>query len=142
MLGGELMSNYKDITGQRFGRLVALHRLHNTKGKTKWLCVCDERKDDFQAFYDWSMNNGYDENLSIDRVNNNGNYEPNNCRWATPKQQNRNSRHVKKITIDGVTRCLSEWCDILGLNIPTVQTRFYNLGWSIEKSLLLEVTHD
>lgn len=69
----------------------------NTNDFQKWyggrgIVVCDEWKNNFQAFYDWAINNGYSDNLSIDRINVDGNYEPSNCRWATAAEQAHNKR--------------------------------------------------
>lgn len=200
------MSKFKDITGQRFGRLTVLYRLHNIKGKTKWFCVCDcgnlkevtlsdlkkgntqscgclykdihtkhkkcdtrlycifgavksrcynknnkrykdyggrgiavcdEWKDDFMSFYNWAILNGYKDTLTIDRIDVNGNYEPSNCRWVTPKQQARNRRSNRNYTINGETHCLKEWCEIVGLNYRTVQYRINILNQNIERALRL-----
>ena len=79
-----------------------LKRCTNTSNKDykyyggRGIAVCDEWKDNFQAFYDWSMSNGYKDNLTIDRINNDGNYEPSNCRWTTMKQQARNKRNITR----------------------------------------------
>lgn len=54
------------------------------------ITICDEWRDNFQAFYDWAISNGYDDNLTIDRINNDGNYEPSNCQWVDTRTQNRN----------------------------------------------------
>ena len=62
------------------------------------ITICNEWRNDFMSFYNWSMNNGYDENLTIDRINNDKNYEPSNCRWITVKEQNRNKRNnIKEV---------------------------------------------
>lgn len=56
------------------------------------ITICEEWRDNFEAFYTWAISNGYADNLSIDRIDVNGNYEPSNCRWATVAEQNRNKR--------------------------------------------------
>ena len=58
--------------------------------------MCDEWKNDYSAFKEWALNNGFEEHLTIERINNDGNYEPSNCKWATVKEQNQNKRNVKR----------------------------------------------
>lgn len=100
--------------------------------------MCDEWLNDFMMFYDWSMANGYDDTLTIDRIDNDGNYEPNNCRWVTPKQQVRNQRSNRNITINNETHCLSEWCEILGLKYSEIWKRINRFNWTIKQALELE----
>lgn len=96
--------------------------------------MCDEWLNSFQTFKKWALNNGYADNLTIDRVDNNGNYEPNNCRWSTTKQQARNRRNNKIYTINGVTKCLAEWCEQYKICYQTVKYRLQQ-NWDIEKAL-------
>lgn len=103
--------------------------------------VCNEWKNfknGFINFHDWAMENGYKEDLSIDRINVNGNYEPSNCRWATDKQQGRNKRSRRDITYKGETKCVSEWAEITGINYSVVLRRL-QYGWSVEKALTTPV---
>lgn len=104
------------------------------------VAVCSEWKDNFQAFYEWSANNGYNDKLTIDRIDVNDNYEPNNCRWCNAKQQARNRRNNRNYTINGVTHCLMKWCEIYNLNYQTVIYRL-NHNWQIERALELEVNN-
>ena len=97
--------------------------------------MCDEWKDDFKAFYDWAMSNGYQDDLTIDRIDNNGNYEPSNCRWATTKMQNQNKPNVKFITYHGKTQTIPEWTKELGLGKETIRERLKR-GWSDEEAII------
>lgn len=98
------------------------------------ITVCDEWCNDFKAFYDWSMANGYSDDLTIDRINNDGNYEPSNCRWITIKQQSRNTRHNTLLTLNGEAHCLIEWSEITGITKSCIQDRL-RYGWSVERAL-------
>ena len=73
------------------------------------IIVCDDWKNDFMKFYNWAIKNGYNDNLTIDRINNSGNYEPLNCKWSTSKEQSNNTRRNKIIEFNGERHTLSEW---------------------------------
>lgn len=90
------------------------------------ISVCDEWKCDFSVFANWAMSHGYKEGLTIDRIDNSGNYCPENCRWATSAQQNRNYSRNHMITYLGETKCLADWADQFGINRTTVLFRIKN----------------
>ena len=94
--------------------------------------VCDEWKNSFEEFMKWSLNNGYSDNLTIDRIDVNGNYCPKNCRWVTIKQQARNKRTNVFIAYRGETHCISEWEEILGDKKHLLRNG-WNRNWPIEK---------
>lgn len=98
------------------------------------ITVCDEWQHDFLAFYDWAMSNGYSDDLSIDRIDVNGNYEPSNCRWATSKEQGVNRRNNKTFVVNGKEKPLVALCKEYNINYSTVQDRLKR-GWQIEKAL-------
>lgn len=100
----------------------------------KGITICDEWLNDFQKFYDWAMMNGYADNLSIDRIDNNKGYSPENCRWVDMSVQNNNTRRTRKIEYNGETHSVSEWSRIIGLSRNTIVKRL-KLGWNIEKTL-------
>jgi len=194
---------YKDISGQRFGRLVAVKREGTTKhGESKWLCkcdcgkdaiirhggltsgntkscgclnienlkivnkthgdsysrlykiwtgikkrcyykkdknyylyggrgvnVCDEWLNDYENFKAWAMQNGYKSGLTIDRIDNEGNYEPNNCRWSDLIEQANNKRNNILFVFDGIKHTMAEWCRIKNLPYTMIWGRWRN-GWN------------
>lgn len=99
------------------------------------ISVCEEWQD-FSAFYRWAMENGYNESLSIERIDNNGNYCPENCKWATNTEQQRNRRKTVKLTYKGETKALSEWVEIFGLKMKTCYGRMHDYGWTNPEEIL------
>jgi hypothetical protein len=201
------MAIRKDITGVRFGRLVALEPSHkNKKGEWFWLCKCDcgeeviartshlnsgsikscgclqrelararilkdglshtrlssihynmmrrcydESNNQYHnyggrgitvceewkivsVFREWAEVNGYGEHLTIERIDNNGNYCPENCTWISKEAQANNKQNSLWITYKGETKILKHWADITGINYNTLKDRF-NTGWDTEKAL-------
>ena len=108
---------------------------HGDRGIT----VCKEWKNSFEAFKEWAISNGYDSNAergqcTIDRIDNDGNYEPSNCRWVNNKTQCRNKRNNRILTYKGESHCVAEWAEIIGISPNTIYTRLFN-GWSVESAL-------
>ena len=101
------------------------------------ICVCDEWKN-FENFHAWALCNGYEDGLTIERKNNNGNYKPNNCKWATMKEQGNNKRNNIKITLNGQTKTLGQWADDVGISAQCLRSRLRR-GWSEDKTLRVEV---
>ena len=98
------------------------------------ITIYSEWQDNFMAFYDWAMNNGYSDELSIDRIDNNKGYFPENCRWITMKEQQRNTRNNRLITYNNETHCLAEWAEILNIKKGTLLTRLNKLKWTVERA--------
>lgn len=99
--------------------------------------VCPEWSDPktgHENFRKWAIENGWKKGLSIDRKNNDGDYEPSNCRWATQKQQSNNTRFNRLVTINGQTKTIQEWADIVGISQRSMTGRI-EAGWSEEDLL-------
>ena len=95
--------------------------------------ICDEWLNDKKKFIEWSLNNGVKENLSIDRINPSGNYEPSNCRWATTRQQSLNRRDTIKIQYQGKEYTLVELSEILNLDYATLWARLKVYNFNVDK---------
>ena len=88
----------------------------------------------FLYFYDWAIENGYQDDLTIERIDVNGNYEPNNCKWISKKEQMRNKRNSHNITFNGETKCLEEWSNIYKINSKVIKFRMDN-GMTFEEAV-------
>ena len=187
---------YRDLSGQKFGKLTVIMCLGEEKGKhIKWLCKCDcgnekivqgnhlvegattscghcfncrglrlyrgvwtqikqrclnpNCKDyknyggrgitickewlSFENFYYWAMSHGYADNLTIDRIDVNGNYEPSNCRFVDAKTQCRNKRNNNLVTYKGETLTVAEWSERTHISANALYNRI-NRGWDLERA--------
>ena len=93
--------------------------------------VCDDWHD-FEAFQKWALVNGYADNLTIDRLDGNKDYCPENCSWVTMTVQNNHKSDTKWLTYKGKTQSLSDWCRELGLDYFRTKARLNSLRWSVE----------
>jgi hypothetical protein len=107
---------------------------HNYGGRG--ITVCDKWINSFEAFYA-DMGKRPSDKHSIDRIDNSGNYEPSNCRWATKSQQARNTRAAKQIKLEGKVYTIVELAEISGVNYRTIKSRLEH-GWSALDSIRLE----
>lgn len=132
-LKNEITAQRNHKHGKRQSRLYAiyyamLNRCNNKKAINykdyggRGISVCEEwlGKDGFVNFMNWSLVNGYKDDLTIDRIDVNGNYEPSNCRWSTRREQMNNTTRNRFLTIDNITHTLSEWSEISGVNPSTI----------------------
>lgn len=109
------------------------HRQYANYGG-RGITVCKEWLSNFDRFEEWALSNGYKRGLQLDRINNNAGYSPENCRWATPMQNENNRRNNRLITVDGVTHTLAEWSRIAGIPSTTILTRLHR-GHTFEEAI-------
>lgn len=122
------MLTWRSMMSRCYNPNSSRYESHGNRGIT----VCD-RWHDFNNFLS-DMGERPSRNYSLDRINNDGNYTPENCRWATPKQQSRNTRRNRKITIDGQTFCVAEWSEISGIKQDTILARLKS-GWNTQDAV-------
>ena len=131
MEGTRVYNIWRMMRGRCYDPLDKCYDDYGGRGIT----VCDRWKEDFAAFYA-DMGDPPTDQHSIDRRDNDGNYEPGNCRWATPKEQANNRRSNIMLTHDGATRTAEEWSEIVGINAATIRQR-KKRGWSDADALTI-----
>lgn len=97
--------------------------------------VCEEWDKDPLVFIHWALANGWEEGLTLDRIDNNGDYCPENCRWISRAKQLLNRRNNRIMTLNGKSQTMKEWADELGISPLTLSNRVNRHGWSDEKAL-------
>ena len=103
--------------------------------------VCEEWEKSFLSFYEWSINNGYNDSLSIDRINSDGNYCPENCRWIPFEEQCNNRRSNVVFGYNGEKHNLMQWCKLLDLDYKFIHNRIYKMKWDFEKAVTTPKLH-
>lgn len=138
---GEAYNKQKKTTSRLYNIWLGIRARCNNKNNHKYsdyggrgISICKEW-DSYEAFKNWAVSNGYADNLSIDRVDVNGNYEPSNCRWITQKEQMRNTRNNHLLTYNGETMTMVEWAERCGIKYHTLKQRINKYGWTIERAL-------
>lgn len=129
---------YHGMIDRCYNPNVKKYRIYGGRG----ISVCEEWRSDRESFIQWALLNGYSNDLSIDRIDVNGNYEPGNCRWADAITQRQNQRprtapfkrHVM-LTIDGVTKAAADWCEEYGVSMPFVMYRIKKKNMSPYEAL-------
>lgn len=140
----------KESSKERLLKFAVKHGLYNTKLHNVWhnikgrcynkntpsyhryggrgITICDEWKDNFKAFYDWAIENGYREGLTIDRIDNNSSYSPDNCRWISMYEQGRNRCTNTWIEFNGRKMILEDWSKELNIPVSTLKKRIRHHG--------------
>lgn len=119
LTGTRLYCIHVNMVARCYNNKSMQHKNYGGRGVT----ICEGWLSNFKVFYDWAMANGYKDNLTIDRINNDGNYEPSNCRWITNKEQQNNRSNNNIIEIKGKKKNLAQWCKELNLKRRTIYRR-------------------
>lgn len=115
-------------------------RCYNANAKSyKWygargITICEEWQD-YSEFKNWAHSNGYESDLTIDRIDGDKGYSPENCRWVSMKVQSNNRRSNHRVTYGNEVKSLAEWCEKKGMSYKRVEARIKKLGWTVERAL-------
>lgn len=132
LCGTRLYYAYDNMKRRCYDKKSDHYKWYGAEGKG--LCPEWSGKDGFQRFADWSLANGYTDELTIDRIDNTKGYSPDNCRWVTPKENCRNKRNNHFITYQGETKTIAEWAEVFGMPDSTLRQRI-KAGWSVDDAV-------
>lgn len=149
-LAAELSSERKKTNGKKGVRLYRIwqgmiQRTTNPNNNEykdyggRGIDICKEWRNSFETFEKWANENGYADNLTIDRKDNEKGYSPDNCRWITQREQNRNKRSNHYLTYKGETKTLTEWAEEMGISKEVLRHRIVKMGWTAEKALTTKI---
>lgn len=138
----------KTIHGLRHSRIYIIwrnmkRRCNNPKDKRysryggRGIKVCTEWNKSVKTFAEWAFEHGYNDKLTLDRINNDGDYEPNNCKWSNQQEQCRNRSTNRNITYKGKTKILIDWAKELGIQRQTLEKRLKK-GWTVEEAFSIK----
>lgn len=136
MTNTRLYNVWSGIKSRCYNHNTYEYRFYGQRG----IEMCDEWRNSFEAFYEWAHNNGYSEDAprgrcTIDRVDSNGNYCPENCRFVTQLEQANNLRSNHRVEYNGETHTIAEWSRITGISQYKIRNRITRLGWSPKRAL-------
>jgi hypothetical protein len=116
-----LRSIYNNMTSRCYNENAKDYKYYGGRG----IKLCMSWKKSFACFCIWALTNGYEENLTLDRIDSSKDYSPENCRWVSWDIQNRNKSQTRNIEINGQVKCLKDWCKELGLEYHAVAMKIY-----------------
>ena len=140
MHGTRLYGIYRAMINRCYNKNLVQYHDYGARG----IYVCDEWRGEngFINFMNWALANGYTDELTIDRKDNNGPYSPDNCRWVTMVIQANNRRSNVYVEYNGESHTISEWSMITGLNRDLIYDRLYKQNWDVDKALYTPVSSD
>lgn len=114
-------------------RCNRVHHPHYKDYGGRGITICAEWQD-FRSFRDWALSHGYSDDLQIDRIDYNGDYDPNNCRWVTAKEQQNNKRNNRRVEYQGNAYTITQLAEFAGLSKTTLKERL-NAGWPVDEAV-------
>lgn len=135
--GDARRSGHHRLYSIRKGMLERCYNPNNNHYKDyggKGVKMCEEWKESYLSFKNWALNSGYEDGLTIDRIDGDGDYCPENCRWASAITQANNKKNIPKYEYQGEIHSISEWSRILNVSRGLLKDRITKLNWDIEKA--------